>query len=241
MKTEIIRANSRGHLNFGWLDTYHTFSFGEYFDRNRMNFGALRVINDDYIKPDSMFPTHPHNNMEIITIVHNGTIEHQDSMGNWEKITAGEIQVMSAGSGITHSERNPSISEMLSLFQIWIFPKHRDIKPRYDQKSFSERMQQKNIWHTLVTPDGNNDTLAINQDAFISMAQFDAGNAELSYQLQKSGNGIFIMLIDGEIEVSDTTLITRDAISISETEQIKFKALQNTRLVAIEVPLQFTH
>lgn len=240
MNTEIIRANSRGHLNFGWLDTYHTFSFGEYFDRNRMNFGALRVINDDYIKPDSMFPTHPHNNMEIITVVHSGTIEHQDSMGNWEKITAGEIQVMSAGSGITHSERNPSMTEDLNLFQIWIFPKYRDIKPGYDQKSFTDRLQQKNIWHTLVTPDGNGDSLKINQDAYISLAEF-AQNAEIVYPIKKAGNGVFLMLINGEIQLDNTTLATRDAIAISETNEVSFKVLKNTRLIAIEVPMIFAH
>lgn len=241
MKTEIIRANSRGHLNFGWLDTYHTFSFGEYFNRERMHFGALRVINDDYIKPDSMFPTHPHNNMEIITVVHNGIIEHQDSMGNWEKITAGEIQIMSAGAGITHSERNPSMTEMLNLFQIWIFPKHRDIKPRYEQKSFAQQLQTRNIWHTLISPDGKNDSLTINQDAFISLAQFDETTEHINYTLKIEGNGVFLMLIDGEIKINETALLPRDAIAISETKQITFTVTKNTRLIAIEVPMGFPH
>lgn len=238
MKTEIIKANTRGHLNFGWLDTHHTFSFGEYFNRNRMNFGALRVINDDNIKPDSMFPTHPHDNMEIITLVHTGTIEHQDSMGNWEKITAGEIQVMSAGSGITHSERNPSTHEELTLFQIWIFPKLKNIKPRYDQKSFVEQLNTKNVWHTLISPDGKNDSLTINQDAFISLAQFDANNHQI-YKLNEKNNGAFIMLIDGEIEIDGAILSTRDAIAISEASQIEFTVNQDTRLIVIEVPMIF--
>lgn len=238
MKTEIINANSRGHLNFGWLDTYHTFSFGEYFNRQRMNFGVLRVLNDDTIAPKSMFPTHPHNNMEIITIILSGTVEHQDSMGNKTQIHAGEIQVMSAGSGILHSEANPSATEMLKLFQIWILPKTPNITPRYAQQNFNEKLSIKNIWHELVAPISNNDELTINQDAYIAMGKFENIGNSYQYNLKVAKNGVFIMLINGSIQINEQILQSRDAIMIQETDSINFQLLEQTaQIIAIEVPL----
>lgn len=240
MKTQIIRADSRGHLNHGWLDTYHTFSFGEYFDRRRMHFGALRVLNDDHIAPLSMFPTHPHNNMEIITIILDGMIEHQDSMGNKTQIKTGEIQVMSAGSGIYHSEANPSSDTTLNLFQIWILPKLQNIQPRYFQQDFSQKLQQTNQWHDLVAPEQIHDELVINQDAYIAMGQFDNQNSEYSYTLKNSANGLFLMLIDGSISITNQTLVRRDAIMLEDIKSITFSCnSDNARLIAIEVPLQW--
>lgn len=240
MKTQIIRADSRGHLNHGWLDTYHTFSFGDYFDRRRMNFGALRVLNDDNIAPLSMFPTHPHNNMEIITIVLDGLIEHQDSIGNKTQIKTGEIQVMSAGSGIYHSEANPSTDKTLNLFQIWILPKLHNIQPRYSQQDFNKKLQLINKWHNLVAPQQENDELIINQDAYITMGQFDNTTSEYLYELKNPNNGLFIMLIDGSITLGDETLIQRDAICIENTSNVNFKLNTTTsKLLAIEVPLKW--
>lgn len=240
MKAQLITANSRGHLNFGWLDAHHTFSFGEYFNRHRMNFGALRVLNDDLIAPQSMFPLHPHNNMEIITVVLSGTIEHQDSMGNKEQITAGEIQVMSAGSGIYHSEANPDNDIILNSFQIWIMPKLRNITPRYAQQSFIPQLTQHNIWHTIVTPDGQNNTLMINQDAYLSLGNFDAHQTQqYSYALKKSGNGIFLMVIEGSITIDNYTLAHRDAIMLEDCAHISFTVDKSCRLLLIEVPMQF--
>lgn len=236
MKTTIIRAQSRGNVNFGWLNAYHTFSFGEYFNRNRMGFGALRVVNDDFVKPQAGFPMHPHDNMEIITIVLNGTIEHRDSLNHHQQIVAGEIQVMSAGSGIIHSEANPSETEELNLFQIWIHPKMRNITPRYQQKSFIDILEHKNCWHTLVTADGREQSLMINQDALIAMADFDQSVA--SYTLNNSANGVFLMVVAGGITLDDgTNLETRDAILISGVAQINFEIIKPAKLLLIEVPL----
>lgn len=236
MKTTVIRANSRGNVNFGWLNAYHTFSFGEYFDRNRMGFGALRVVNDDFVKPQAGFPLHPHDNMEIITVVLKGTIEHQDSLNHHQQIVAGEIQVMSAGSGIVHSEANPSATEELNLFQIWIHAKLRNIPPRYEQKSFIDILKHKNRWHNLVTADGREQSLTINQDALIAMADFDQSAA--SYDLTNSANGIFLMVVAGEITLGDEiSLGNRDAILISDAKQINFEVTKPAKLLLIEVPL----
>lgn len=240
MKIQLVPANSRGHLNFGWLDAHHTFSFGEYYNRNMMHFGALRVLNDDLIAPQSMFPLHPHNNMEIITVVLSGTIEHQDSMGNKAQVTAGEIQVMSAGSGIYHSEANPDDKIMLNSFQIWIMPKLRDITPRYDQQSFISQLNTHNCWHTIVTPDGRNATLMINQDAFLSLGNFDAAHPKKhTYTRQQTGNGIFLMVIEGSITLDNHQLNRRDAVMIEDSAQISFIANQDCRLLVIEVPMIF--
>lgn len=240
MKTTIIRADSRGHLSFGWLDTWHTFSFGEYYNRERMHFGALRVVNDDFIAARGKFPSHPHNNMEIITIVLSGSVEHQDSLGNKEYIRAGEIQVMSAGSGIVHSEANPSLEEALSLFQIWIYPREQNLTPSYATRNFISQLQTlKNQWQLLVSPLQNSEQLMINQDAYLSLGEFDDSTLPHSYELNSTANGLFIMIIEGSIEIENELLESRDATMISNVEQLKFSVKVKTRLLAIEVPLLF--
>lgn len=239
MKTEVIQSNSRGHLNFGWLDTYHTFSFGEYHNPNRMNFGALRVVNDDLIEPNSMFPTHPHNNMEIITVVLEGCVEHQDNIGNKTTIRAGEIQVMSAGTGILHSEANPSATQELSLFQLWIYPKERDIEPYYSQRNFSNQLRIQDVWHELVAPHEQNGQLKINQDAYISLGAFSKANNQYNYRLNSITNGVFIMVIDGILNINNEKLGKRDAIMIHETDIVDFTVDGTTHLIVIEVPLLF--
>lgn len=239
MQTEIIRANTRGHFNFGWLGTYHTFSFGEYHNPQRQNFGALRVVNDDLIQPNSLFPTHPHNNMEIITILLSGTLEHTDSMGNKAQIQAGEIQVMSAGTGITHSEANPSTTIPTSLLQIWIYPKVRNIVPHYTQASFTLQLQQINQWQQLVAPQVTTNQLVINQDAFLYLGKFNLSIHQ--YQLNLATNGVFLMVIDGAISINQNELAPRDAILITETGMIEFMVIQQpATLLLIEVPLNLS-
>ncbi len=242
MSYKLFTAASRGHLNHGWLDTYHTFTFGEYINRDRINFGAMRVLNDDFIAPQGKFQPHPHNNMEIISVVLEGAIEHEDSLGNKQTTQKGEIQVMSAGKGIVHSEANPSMTEILNLFQIWIYPKKHDIMPRYEQKSFLDALKVTNQWHTLVGPNDENGTLLINQDAFISMAEIlpQVENCKSNYQIKKAGNGVFIMVIDGEIEIDNVKLKQRDAIAIENINTIEIRVNSLTKLIAIEVPLNFT-
>jgi hypothetical protein len=240
MKKTIIRAESRGHFNFGWLDTWHTFSFGEYHNRERMHFGALRVINDDFIVAGGKFPSHPHNNMEIITIVLSGRVENQDSLGNKEYIKAGEIQAMSAGSGIIHSEANPSSEEALSLFQIWIYPREQNLTPRYATRNFISQLEVlKNQWQLLVSPVQNREQLMINQDAYLSLGEFDDNTISHSYQLNSTTNSLFIMVVEGSLDVENELLESRDAIMLSDIEQLIFKTTTRTRILAIEVPMLF--
>lgn len=240
MKLDILRTNERGHLNFGWLDTYHSFSFGEYQNRKRMNFGALRVINDDTIAPQSMFPPHSHHDMEIITIVLAGSIEHQDSIGNKTIISAGEIQTMCAGSGIQHSEANPSYDEELRLFQIWIYPRQKNLTPSYAQRNFSQQLMTRNQWHNLISPNADNkNILQINQDAYLTLGEFDIINQNFSYTLNNPEHGVLIMVISGELILAEQTLYERDAIMLTECSEINFTLTQTTRLLAIEVPLIF--
>ncbi len=238
MEKTIIRAESRGHVNFGWLDTWHTFSFGEYHNRERMHFGALRVVNDDFIAAGGKFPPHPHNNMEIITIVLSGKVEHQDSLGNKEYIKAGEIQIMSAGSGIVHSEANPSLEEALSLFQIWIYPREQNLAPRYATRNFISQLQTlKNQWQLLVSPLHNSEQLMINQDAYLSLGEFDDSTILHSYQLNSSTNGLFLMVVEGSIKIENELLEPRDAIMVVDAYKLQFKIEKRTRILAIEVPI----
>lgn len=238
MEKTIIRAESRGHVNFGWLDTWHTFSFGEYHNRERMHFGALRVVNDDFIAAGGKFPPHPHSNMEIITIVLSGKVEHQDSLGNKEYIKAGEIQVMSAGSGIVHSEANPSLEEALSLFQIWIYPREQNFAPRYATRNFISQLQTlKNQWQLLVSPLQNSEQLKINQDAYLLLGEFDDSTISHSYQLNSSTNGLFLMVVEGSIKIENELLEPRDAIMVVDTYKLEFKIEKRTRILAIEVPI----
>lgn len=237
MKYTIIHSNTRGHVDLGWLNSYHTFSFGQYFNRTRMGFGALRVVNDDWIKPGGGFPMHHHDNMEIITVVLKGIIEHQDNLNNHQQINAGEIQIMSAGTGIMHSEYNPSPTEELNLFQIWIHPKIRNVSPRYRQKSFVEILNKKNTWHTLITPEGENNSLIINQDAYLYLGEFDSGQTAEPYFSKQSRNGIFVMLIEGEALFNNIPLLARDAILFTEIQNLTCKIIKSAKIMVIEIPL----
>lgn len=235
MKINIFPSDSRGKADHGWLHSRFSFSFAEYFDRQRLNFGVLRVINDDIIEPGMGFGTHPHDNMEIITIVHSGSLEHKDSMGNGSVIKAGDIQIMSAGTGIRHSEFNPSKTDEVSLFQIWIYPKIKNIRPRYDQATIDD-CQLYNNFHMVVAPMGHQEALQINQDAYIFMGKFGA-DSNVNYTLQKPGNGVFVMVVSGNAETEGYMLSHRDAAEISDTSDVSFKFNSDSEVLLIEVPL----
>lgn len=235
MKTIIHKSDSRGYFNHGWLKTHHTFSFAGYYDPKRTHFGLLRVLNDDTVDPGEGFGTHPHDNMEIVTVPLEGALEHKDSTGHKEVLRVEEVQIMSAGSGLTHSEYNHSKSEPVTLLQIWVFPKERDIKPRYDQRVFSPEDRNNKIF-TLVSPVKNGKSLWINQDAYFSRAKLDEGKT-LAYKINKKGNGLYMFLIDGKINTADQTLETRDGIGIEDVNEISVKAEANSEILFIEVPM----
>src|ERR1035437_581775 len=235
MKKIFHPANERGHANHGWLNAYHSFSFASWHDDAKVHFGLLRVLNDDTIAPAMGFGTHPHDNMEIVTIPLKGVLEHKDSMGNIGQIKPGEIQSMSAGTGVLHSEYNGSKTEETKLFQIWVFPKVKNIEPRYDQKRFSVE-DRKNKFQILVSPGKSPDTMWINQDAFFSLGNFEKGKS-IDYKMNLKGNGVYLMLVDGEIEVEGQKVARRDAIGIWDTDRINIKANADSEILAIEVPM----
>lgn len=234
MKTILYPANERGAANHGWLNAKHTFSFAGYHDESKIHFGLLRVLNDDIVAPAQGFGMHPHDNMEIITIPLHGSLEHKDNTGGHGVIHPNEVQHMSAGTGVYHSEFNASQTEEVNLFQIWIFPKERNIKPRYDQKVFSED-GRKNQLQILVSPTHEN-VIRINQDAFLSRIDLSAGKS-FNYTTFKKGNGVFAMVIEGDAEVGGTKLSRRDAVGISESETISIIASTDSAILFIEVPM----
>jgi redox-sensitive bicupin YhaK (pirin superfamily) len=235
MKTILHKADTRGHANHGWLDTYYSFSFANYYDPQRMNFGKLRVVNDDTVAAGMGFGTHPHDNMEIITIVMEGALEHKDSMGNTGVIYVNEIQVMSAGTGITHSEFNHSKDQPLKLFQIWVYPNKRNVEPRYDQIKLKPE-DRKNKLQQVVSPHPRKEGLWIYQQASFFMGSFEKGS-EFIFSMQKKNNGIYVFLIEGKAKVEGQILDRRDGYGISETDTIKIRAEQDTEILIIEVPM----
>ncbi len=235
MKKELYKAHTRKHFDHGWLKTWHSFSFGNYYDPERMNFGALRVLNDDIIDPDSGFGTHPHDNMEIVTIPLSGTLTHKDSAGNEEGLTTNEIQVMSAGTGIQHSEFNLSKNDSVRLLQIWIYPRERGLAPSYDQSSFDIK-NRLNRFDTVVSPGDNGGSLTINQNSYISLAKFDK-NRKAEYQIKADGNGAFVFVISGKIRIDDLELENRDALGLSECSDFDIDVIEESELLIIEVPM----
>jgi redox-sensitive bicupin YhaK (pirin superfamily) len=241
MKLVLHKASSRGFANHGWLQANHSFSFASYYDAEKMNYGALRVLNDDLIAPSMGFGTHPHDNMEIITIPLSGLLKHKDSMGNtWEKINAGEVQVMSAGTGIQHSEINGSTTEPLSLFQIWIVPNKRNVTPRYDQHYFEQLSDGKlQILVSAYDEVCSNSSLKIHQDAQISRLNL-AANTAFDYTLRSPNHGVYIMQVFGASKIETTTLNSRDAVGVSEITDFKIEATEESQLLFIEVPITFS-
>ncbi len=234
MKTIIHKANERGSADHGWLKAKHSFSFAGFYDPSKEQFGTLRVLNDDIVDASQGFGKHPHNNMEIVTLPLHGALKHKDSMGNEGIIKAGDVQIMSAGRGILHSEFNASDTEAVNLFQIWVFPKKINIEPRYDQRFFDEKDRQ-NKWQVVVSPEEKDNALWINQDAYLSLGNFEQ---QTNYTIHHPGNGVYIMVIEGEVEIDGNKLSKRDAIGISETEALNINVLQPSKLLAIEIPMK---
>lgn len=237
MKTTIHRAENRGHANHGWLNAKHSFSFANWFDPGKIHFGALRVLNDDEIAPGMGFGKHPHENMEIITLVQEGALEHKDSMGNGSVMKANDVQVMSAGKGVFHSEFNPNKDEALKLFQIWLFPDKNNVEPRYDQRTYLPE-GRKNKWQEIIKPDTQTegDAIYIHQQAWFSLSDLDH-NTELTYISKKGGNGAYLLVIDGDVEVAGEKLKRRDAIGITDFQEFNIKALSAARVLVMDVPM----
>jgi quercetin 2,3-dioxygenase len=235
MKTILHKAGTRGHAEHGWLKANHSFSFAGYYDEDRVHFGALRVLNDDQIAAGMGFGTHPHDNMEIITIPLEGELVHKDSMGNTGIISKGEIQVMSAGTGIRHSEYNNSPDKELRLLQIWLFPEKRNVEPRYDQKKYSLEETHNNLLN-VVSPMDSPTGIHIHQQAWFSMGKLDKGFST-TYKQNKKDNGVYAFVIDGDMSINGEQLNRRDALAITGTDSLEIKAGSDAELLLMEVPM----
>lgn len=235
MKTVLHKADSRGHADHGWLNAWHSFSFAGYNDPARVHFGVLHVLNDDTVAGGMGFGMHPHDNMEIITIPLSGQIEHKDSMGNAGVISKGEVQVMSAGTGIQHSEKNKNKNEVVKLLQIWIFPNKKNVQPRYDQKAFDLDAAKNNLL-TIVSPRGQKEGLNIHQDAWFSLGKFDK-DFSTTYELKNKEHGVYVFVIDGVVTINGEKLSRRDGVGITEADKLEIKADTNAELLLMEVPM----
>ncbi|MEO5564541.1 MAG: pirin family protein [Chitinophagaceae bacterium] len=235
MKAVLHKANSRGHADHGWLNAYHSFSFAGFHDPARVHFGALRVLNDDTVAGGMGFGMHPHDNMEIITIPLSGKLEHKDSMGNTGTINKGEIQVMSAGTGVQHSEKNNDPQEHVKLLQIWLFPDTRNVKPRYDQKAF-DIDAAKNKLVNVVSPMGEKEGLNIHQHAWFHLGKLDK-DVNTTYELKDKTNGVYAFVIDGDVTINGEKLNRRDGLGISETDKLEIKTDSEAEILLMEVPM----
>lgn len=235
MKTTLHTASSRGYANHLWLEAYHSFSFANYHNPERMQFGALRVLNDDCIAPNRGFDTHPHANMEIISIPLAGALTHSDSMGNSATIKAGEVQVMSAGSGVQHSEYNRSKDQEVRLLQIWLYPRENGVTPRYDQISIKE-LAKPNEFFQILSPNPDDQGVWIHQDAWFHLGYFEAGNGD-KYSLKKKDNGVYLFVLEGSVEISGAQLTTRDGLAITDCEAFELTSVTSAKVLLMEVPI----
>lgn len=235
MNTVYHSANSRGSANHGWLKSKHTFSFANYHDPERMGFGALRVINDDVVMGGKGFDLHSHRDMEIISIPLSGKLSHGDSIGSKGIIETGEIQVMSAGTGIAHTEMNGDSTEPVKFLQIWVIPNKMNVKPRYQQIRLDELMQH-NEFNQVLSPNPDDDGVWIHQDAWFNLGDFDAA-LTANYQLQDPNNGVYVFVIDGKVEVNGQTLNTRDGLGIWSTDRISMDIVEDAKVLLMEVPM----
>jgi redox-sensitive bicupin YhaK (pirin superfamily) len=236
MNQVIHRSDSRGHANHGWLDSHHTFSFANYYNPERMHFGVLRVLNDDRVSQGMGFGTHPHDNMEIISIPLEGDLEHKDSMGNTAVIKNGDIQIMSAGTGITHSEYNRNKTAEVKFLQIWVFPNKKNVTPRYDQITLNAA-DRHNKFQQILSPDPNDAGVWIHQDAWFHMANLDQGKS-LEYQIKRAQNGAYLFLLEGSITVNGEVLNRRDGLGIWNTQNpLHIEATSNAQLLVMDVPM----
>lgn len=234
MKTVYHKADSRGHADHGWLDSYHTFSFANYHNSERKNFGVLRVLNDDTVAPKIGFGTHPHSNMEIVSIPLEGDLEHRDSMNNMSVINEGDIQVMSAGTGITHSEKNKNNDREVKFLQIWIIPNKENVEPRYDQIKIDS---SSNEFKQILSPNANDEGVWIHQNAWFHLGEFDKETKKY-YQVKDKNNGLYVFIIEGGAMINDNKLQRRDGIGIWETENIDIRAEPNSKILLMEVPMK---
>ncbi len=236
MEKHIIhKADTRGNANFGWLNSYHTFSFGHYFEPSRTHFGVLRVLNDDTVAEGMGFGTHPHDNMEIISIPLEGDLEHQDSMGNKTVIRNGDIQVMSAGTGISHSEYNKNKDQQVKFLQIWIFPNKRNVTPRYDQITLNVE-DRKNKLQQILSPNADDEGVWIHQDAWFHLGKFEEGK-EAKYEIKKEGNGVYVFVLNGEVTVNGEKLLSRDGMGIEDAKHLNITANTNTEILLMDIPM----
>lgn len=229
------RSHERGHANHGWLNSYHSFSFANYYNPEKMNFGVLRVLNDDTVAPGMGFGTHPHNNMEIISIPLEGDLEHKDSMGNVSVIKNGDIQVMSAGTGIYHSEYNKNKDREVKFLQIWVFPKTQNVRPRYDQITLKSEDRQNKL-QQILSPNPDDEGVWIHQDAWFYLGYFNQGKTT-DYSIRRNGNGVYVFVLKGTMEINGQLLNTRDAIGVWEVEQISLKADKDSEILLMDVPM----
>jgi redox-sensitive bicupin YhaK (pirin superfamily) len=237
MTTILHKAATRGHANHGWLDSWHTFSFAGYYDPERTRFGALRVLNDDTVAPGMGFGKHPHDNMEIISIPLEGDLEHGDNMGNTTVIRQGDVQAMSAGTGIVHSEKNKNPDKQVRFLQIWVFPKERNVQPRYDQKTFSDEEKQNKLL-TVVSPVGSPDGgIQIHQDAWFSLGKLDKGTT-VQYDVKRRENGVYAFLLEGDVTINDIVMNRRDGLGLNDTATLNIIANADSELLLMDVPMQ---
>lgn len=236
MTTVLHKAATRGHANHGWLDSWHTFSFAGYYDPERMHFGALRVLNDDTVAQGMGFGKHPHDNMEIISIPLEGDLEHGDSLGNVTVIRQGDVQAMSAGTGVVHSEKNKNADSQVKFLQIWVFPNQQNVQPRYDQKSFTQE-SKKNGLLTVVSPVGSEeDSVKIHQDAWFSLGSLEK-DRQVDYHLRKEGNGIYIFLLEGDLTVNEIVMNRRDGLGLTDVTNLSITANADAEVLLMEVPM----
>ncbi len=236
MGSILYKAETRGQANHGWLNARHSFSFANYYNPERMHFGVLRVLNDDTIAGGKGFGMHPHDNMEIITIPIEGDLEHKDNMGNSAVVKQGDVQVMSAGTGVYHSEFNPNEDKETKLFQIWLFPNRKDVEPRYDQISI-RNIEKENEFYQILSPNKNDQGVWIHQDAWFSLGKFDAEKSAV-YKLNKKGNGVYIFVIEGDIEIEGQKLHKRDALGLWDITEVEVLAQTMAHVLLMELPMQ---
>ena len=235
MKTVYHKADTRGFANHGWLKSHHIFSFANYYNPERMSFGVLRVLNDDQVASGMGFGTHPHRDMEIISIPLEGDLEHKDSMGTTAVIRNGEIQVMSAGTGVQHSEYNKNKDGLVKFLQIWVIPNKMNVTPRYDQISIKEN-EKINDFQQILSPNPYDEGVWIHQNAWFNLAKFEKGNAK-GYKIHQPGNGVYVFVLKGSAKIGDQILGTRDGSGIWETDKFTLEALEDSEILLMEVPM----
>jgi len=233
--TVLHKAETRGNANHGWLQSYHTFSFANYYNPERMHFGVLRVLNDDTVQGGMGFGTHPHDNMEIISIPLEGDLEHKDSMGNVAVIRNGDVQVMSAGTGIQHSEKNKNGHQQVKFLQIWVFPNKRNVEPRYDQITL-DPAERKNKLQQILSPNPDDAGVWIHQNAWFHLGEFEAGKTT-EYQIKASGNGVYAFVLSGDVTINGQSLNSRDGLGIWDTQKISIESNSHSELLLMEVPM----